>query len=184
MGTSQPSIETERLLLRLPQREDFDRYADMHADEETARHIGGAMPRAASWRKFLQMPGAWAMQGYAMFSVVEKSSGKWIGQVGPWQPEGWPGTEVGWAFHRDSWNKGYAREGAIATIDWAFANLGWSEVIHSINAQNTPSQELAKKLGSRILRQATLPPPYETVTLDIWGQSREEWLASRKELKA
>jgi RimJ/RimL family protein N-acetyltransferase len=184
MSANEPKIETARLLLRLPRREDFDRYADMHGDEETARHIGGAMPRGASWRKFLQMPGAWAMQGYAMFSVVEKSSGKWIGQVGPWQPEGWPGTEVGWAFHRDSWGKGYAREGAIATIDWAFANLGWTEVIHSINAQNTPSQELAKRLGSRILRQATLPPPYETVTLDIWGQSREEWLARRKELTA
>jgi len=184
MSATEPKIETARLLLRLPRREDFDRYADMHADEETARHIGGAMPRAASWRKFLQMPGAWAMQGYAMFSVVEKSSGKWIGQVGPWQPEGWPGTEVGWAFHRDSWGKGYALEGAIATIDWVFANLGWSDVIHSINPENTPSQALAKRLGSRILRQATLPPPYEMVTLDIWGQSREEWSARRKELAA
>ena len=182
MEIAKHQIETQRLILRLPRPEDFDRYAEMHADEETARHIGGAMPRAAGWRKFLQMPGAWAMQGYAMFSVVEKSSGKWIGQVGPWQPEGWPGTEVGWAFHRDSWGKGYAREGAIATVDWAFANLGWTEVIHSINPENTASQALAKRLGSRILRQATLPPPYETVTLDIWGQSREGWFARRKEL--
>ncbi|HEX4481764.1 MAG TPA: GNAT family N-acetyltransferase [Rudaea sp.] len=180
MKATEPVIQTERLMLRLPVRADFDRYADMHADAETARHIGGAMQRAAAWRKFLQMPGAWAMQGYAMFSVVEKSSGKWIGQVGPWQPEGWPGTEVGWAFHRDAWGNGYAREGAIATIDWAFANLGWTEVIHSISPENTPSQALAKRLGSRILRQATLPPPYETVTLDIWGQSRDEWLAHRK----
>lgn len=184
MGATEPKIETERLLLRLPLREDFDRYADMHADVETAKHIGGAMPRGAAWRKFLQMPGAWAMQGFAMFSVIEKSTGNWIGQVGPWQPEGWPGTEVGWAFHRDSWGKGYAREGAIATVDWAFENLGWTEVIHSINPENTPSQALAKRLGSRILRQATLPPPYETVTLDIWGQSREEWFARRKELAA
>ena len=57
-------------------------------------------------------------------------------------------------------------------------------MIHSINPENTPSQALAKRLGSRILRQATLPPPYETVTLDIWGQSREEWFARRKELAA
>jgi RimJ/RimL family protein N-acetyltransferase len=184
MSTTEPFIETERLLLRLPRREDFDTYADMHADHETAKHIGGAMPRAAAWRKFLQMPGAWAMQGYAMFSAIEKSSGRWIGQVGPWQPEGWPGTEVGWAFHRTAWGKGYAREGAIATIDWAFENLGWTDVIHSINAENFASQTLAKRLGSSILRQATLPPPYETIVLDIWGQSREEWFARRKELTA
>ena len=32
-----------------------------------------------------------------MFSVIEKDSGRWIGRIGPWQPEGWPGTEVGWS---------------------------------------------------------------------------------------
>jgi RimJ/RimL family protein N-acetyltransferase len=184
MSTNEPAIETARLLLRLPRREDFDRYAEMHGNPEAARHIGGAMPRAAAWRKFLQMPGAWAMQGYAMFSVIEKSSGNWIGQVGPWQPEGWPGTEVGWAFHPSAWGKGYARESAIVTIDWAFENLGWTDVIHSINSENVASQALAKRLGSRILRQANLPPPYETVVLDIWGQSRDEWFARRGELAA
>ena len=173
-------LETERLLLRLPRIEDFDGYAELHADEEAARHIGGAMPRAAAWRKFLQQPGAWMVQGYAMFSVCDKASGEWRGQCGPWQPEGWPGTEVGWAFRRSAWGKGYAREAAIVTIDWAFDNLGWSDVIHSINAENKPSQALAERLGSRVLRQASLPPPYETVTLDIWGQSREEWRTRRR----
>jgi len=173
-------LETERLLLRLPRIEDFDGYAELHADEEAARHIGGAMPRAAAWRKFLQQPGAWMVQGYAMFSVCDKASGEWLGQCGPWQPEGWPGTEVGWAFRRSAWGKGYAREAAVASIDWAFDNLGWTDVIHSINAENKASQALAQRLGSRVLRQASLPPPYETVTLDIWGQSREEWRTRRR----
>lgn len=172
-------LETERLLLRLPQREDFDAYAELHADEEAARYIGGALPRAAAWRKFLQMPGAWAMQGYAMFSVCDKVTGEWLGQCGPWQPEGWPGTEVGWAFKRAAWGKGYACEAAVASIDWAFGHLRWTDVIHSINAENRASQALAKRLGSRLLRQANLPPPYETVIVDVWGQSREQWLANR-----
>src|SRR5262245_55908181 len=100
-----PVLETQRLILRLPRVEDFERYADLNTDMEAMRYIGGHLPRAAAWRKFLQMPGAWVLQGYAMFSVIEKHSGKWIGQLGPWQPEGWPGTEVGWAFHRDAWGK-------------------------------------------------------------------------------
>ncbi len=66
------------------------------ADEETARFIGGVQTRPVAWRGFLTMAGAWAMQGFAMFSVIEKSSGRWIGRLGPWVPEGWPGTEVGW----------------------------------------------------------------------------------------
>ena len=31
-----------------------------------------------------------------MFSVFEKDSGRWIGRLGPWEPHGWPGKEVGW----------------------------------------------------------------------------------------
>ena len=107
-------LETERLLLRVAAGARIStRFAEFIADEEAARYIGGTQPRAAAWRKFLQMPGAWALQGFAMFAVIEKASGEWVGQLGPWQPEGWPGTEVGWAFHRDAWGKGYAhRSGA------------------------------------------------------------------------
>jgi RimJ/RimL family protein N-acetyltransferase len=172
-------LKTERLILRLPQVDDFDAYADMHANEEAARHIGGAQKRAASWRKFLQMPGAWAMQGFAMFSVVEKSSGRWIGQVGPWKPEGWPGNEVGWAFHPSAWGRGYATEAAIAAIDWAFANLDWSEMIHCIAPENHASQALAQRLGSRKRGPGKLPPPYEDAPTEIWGQTRDEWFARR-----
>ena len=179
MTSTNPQLETERLVLRLPRVEDFDAYADMHADEEAARHRYGALKRAASWRRFLQMPGAWAMQGFAMFSVVEKSSGQWIGQVGPWKPEGWPGNEVGWAFHPSVWGRGYATEAAVAAIDWAFAHLDWSEMIHCIAPENRASQALAQRLGSRKRGPGKLPPPYEDAPTEIWGQTRDEWLAQR-----
>ena len=125
------------------------------------------------------MPGAWAMQGVAMFSVVDKASGRWLGRAGPWQPEGWPGTEVGWSFLRSAWGKGYAREAAIAAIDWSFDHLGWTEVIHSIAPANTASQALAARLGSVNRGPGRLPPPHQDSPVDIWGQSREEWRARR-----
>ena len=102
-------LETPRLLLRLPRAEDLDPFAEMMADQEAARFIGGVMPRSVSWRGLMTMIGAWHANGFAMFSVVEKSSGRWIGRLGPWMPEGWPGTEVGWAIVRDCWGKGYAQ---------------------------------------------------------------------------
>ncbi len=175
-----PMIETERLILRLPEAADFEGFAELSGDEEAARHIGGHMPRAAAWRKFLQMPGAWAIQGFAMFAVVEKLSGRWIGNAGPWQPEGWPGTEVGWSFLRSSWGKGYAFEAATASIDWAFEHLAWSEVIHSIHPDNRASQKLAQRLGSGNRGPGKLPPPYEDSPTEIWGQTREQWFARRE----
>ena len=174
-----PRIETERLILRLPRREDFDRYAAVYADEEATRFLGGAMTRPAAWRKFLQGPGAWVIQGFAMFSVIEKSSGEWIGSLGPWRPEGWPGNEIGWVVHRKAWGKGYATEGATAAIDWAIANLGWNDIIHSIDTDNALAQNLARRLGSRILRRTKMPSPFENVELDVWGQTRAEWQARR-----
>ncbi len=173
-------LETERLILRLPRIDDFERYAELMADEDACRYIGGHQPRAAAWRKFLQMPGAWAVQGFAMFSVVEKSSGLWLGQLGPWRPDGWPGNEIGYVFHRDAWGKGYAVESAVAAIDWVFDRLGWTDIIHCIMPENLPSQKVARRLGSTLLRPGSLPPPQEDVRFDIWGQTRLQWKENRK----
>lgn len=174
-----PHLETARLILRPTAAEDFDGWATFMADEESTRHLGGVQPRTVAWRGFVAMAGSWVIQGFAMFSVIEKSSGRWIGRLGPWQPEGWPGTEVGWSLSRDVWGKGYATEGATATIDWAFANLGWTEVIHTIAPDNVASQAVARRLGSRNLRPGLMPAPFEALPIDIWGQSREEWFARR-----
>lgn len=176
-------IETRRLLLRLPQTGDFERYAELFADGEASRHIGGQLARGAAWRRFLQMPGAWMLQGFAMFSVVEKETGLWIGQAGPWRPDGWPGKEIGYAFHPQAWGKGYAVEAVAATIDWAFANLGWEDIIHCISPANVASKKVAQRLGSRLLREGcVLPPPADGHQVEVWGQSRRQWLENRERL--
>ncbi|WP_395676291.1 GNAT family N-acetyltransferase [Inquilinus sp.] len=161
-------------LLRPTQPEDFDAWAEFMADPEATRFLGGALLRTAAWRGFLTMAGAWTIQGFSNFSVIEKATGRWVGRLGPWQPEGWPGTEVGWGLCRDAWGKGYATEGGAAAIDWAFDQLGWTEVIHCIAPDNEPSKAVARRLGSRFRGLDRLPPPIDT-QVEIWGQTREEW---------
>jgi RimJ/RimL family protein N-acetyltransferase len=171
-----PSLETERLLLRVPQEADLDGFAALMADEEAARYIGGVQPRSAVWRGMATMTGAWLLKGYSMFSVIEKASGAWVGRIGPWAPEGWPGTEVGWGILREYWGRGYAGEAAIASIDWAFDHLGWTEVIHTIASENANSKALAARLGSRYLRMGRIPAPWD-LELEIWGQTKDAWRA-------
>jgi RimJ/RimL family protein N-acetyltransferase len=177
---SGPVLETARLILRVPRVEDFERYAELMGDEEASRYIGGRLERAPAWRRFLQMPGAWVVQGFAMFSVLDKSSGRWLGQAGPWRPDGWPGNEVGWSFHPDAWGRGYATEAAAAAMDWAFDTLGWDAVIHCIDPANAPSQRLAQRLGSLNRGMVKMPPPYEGLPTEMWGQTREEWVGNRR----
>jgi RimJ/RimL family protein N-acetyltransferase len=173
--TTALELTTARLTLRPTRLEDFDAWAAMMEDEEAARFIGGPQPRAVAWRGFMSVAGAWHLTGCSMFSVLERSSGRWIGRVGPWYPEGWPGPEIGWAIVRDRWGCGYATEAARASIAWAFEHLEWSRIIHSIAPDNHASQRVARKLGSRNGGPGRLPPPYESSVVEIWGQSRADW---------
>lgn len=175
-----PTLETERLILRPTAAEDFEPWAAFMADAEAARFIGGQQGRAQAWRGFATMAGAWVLNGWSNFSVIEKDTGRWVGRVGPWTPEGWPGTEVGWGLIRDVWGRGYAHEAAVASISWAFDALGWTEVIHVIDPENTPSQALARRLGSENRGPGRLPPPFEASVIDIWGQTREQWRARKR----
>ena len=108
MALIEPQLETPRLRLRPPVRDDFDAWALMAADPITMATLGGTQPRAVAWRAFVQMAGSWALYGFGMFSVIERSSGRWIGRVGPWRPDGWPGNEVGWGLVSDVHGQGYA----------------------------------------------------------------------------
>ena len=74
---------------------------------------------------------------------------------------------------------GFALEGAIATIDWAFAHLGWSDVVHTIAPENTPSIRLAQRLGSLNRGPVQLPAPHAELRVDLWAQTRAQWLARR-----
>lgn len=172
-----PVLETERLTLRPIAMEDFPRWAEMMADPEAARFLGGPQPAEVAWRGFMTMAGAWSLTGVSMFSVIERETGLWLGRIGPWTPLGWPGTEVGWGLHPDAQGRGYGVEAATATLDFAFDVLGWTDVIHCIDPDNTPSQRLAERLGSRNLGPTQLPRPFDAARVDRWGQSRDQWRA-------
>jgi RimJ/RimL family protein N-acetyltransferase len=173
-----PVLETERLMLRCPEEGDLDGFAEMMADPEVAQFLGGVAPRGVAWRFLATIAGSWVIHGFGMFSVVEKDSGRWIGRIGPWRPDGWPGSEVGWGLVRSAWGQGYATEAAGACLDFAFERLGWEEAIHVIDPGNGLSQAVARRIGSRYLRPGRLPAPID-LDLDIWGQSRAEWKARK-----
>lgn len=173
-------LSTPRLILRVPEAGDFDDWARFCADAETMRYLGGVQDRATAWRTMCGMAGAWIVRGFSMFSVIARDSGRWIGRVGPWQPEGWPGTEVGWGILPECTGRGLAQEAAAAAIDYAVDVLGWSDVIHTIHPDNHASIALAMRLGSTLRGPARLPAPLDAMRVDVWGQSAETWRAARR----
>lgn len=175
-------IETARLILRPTASEDFDAWAEFMSTD-ASRFIGGPQPRSTAWRGLATMAGSWALQGFGMFSLIEKASGRWVGRVGPWRPDGWPGDEVGWGVIPEVQGKGYATEAAAASMDWAIGRLGWTKIIHCIDPANAPSQGVARKLGSKILGSGRMPAPFDEHEVDFWGQTADEWRANRQRLE-
>lgn len=172
-------LETDRLILRPPRSEDLPDWTAMMADEEVARHIGGPHAQGAAWINMAVMAGSWMVSGFGNFSVLDKASGRFLGRAGPWRPVGWPGPEIGWAFRRDAWGQGYATEAAARTIDWAFATLGWSEIIHVIDEDNARSVAVARRLGSRLIGPHTLQLAAGDKVVSLYGQSRLDWETRR-----
>lgn len=172
-----PTLVTQRLVLRPFLPEDFEPWVAFHADPETMRYLGGVQTRAVAWRGLCAMAGAWSIRGFSMFSLAERDTGRWVGRVGPWQPEGWPGTEIGWGIARAFAGRGYAHEAAVAAIDFAFDTLGWAEVIHTIAPDNAASIALARKLGAANRGPTTLPSPMEQMPVDKWAQDATAWRA-------
>lgn len=143
-----PKIETERLILRGPKESDLDALAEFHQDEEASQYVGGIRPRYTVWRSIAADLGHWAIRGFGFFAVDLKDTGDFIGWCGPWSPEGWPGHEIGWGIFPKYQRNGYAIEAAIASMKFAYGELGWKTAISCIDPKNTGSIGVATKLGA------------------------------------
>ena len=173
------TLETERLTLRMVRESDLDSYAEMCADEMVMRyiHTGKTLSRAEAWRDMARVLGHWQLRGYGLWAVEERQSHTLVGRIGCWNPEGWPGFEVGWMLRRQYWGHGYATEGATAALNYSFTVLKVPHVISLIYPDNKPSIRVAHRLGEQLegtLEVAEIPG----VRLEVYGIHREAWVKS------
>lgn len=168
-------IETERLILRPIEPRDCDDHIAMMSDPLVADTLGGLQPRDLLWRQFASYLGHWSIRGYGWFSVEERNSGAWLGRVGPWMPEGWPGLECGWTIASAAWGKGYAPEAAIGATKWIFAQFpDLPRIISTIDPSNTKSQAVARKIGETKTDETF---DFSGFKLDVWAADRASWLS-------
>jgi RimJ/RimL family protein N-acetyltransferase len=157
-----PTVETARLRLRAPRETDLDAQAAMLGDPEAVRFIGGhVLGREESWRKLLAGPGMWLLLGYGYWTVEEKESGAYLGQIGfadfkravtP-SIEGLP--EMGWMLAPQAQGKGIATEAALGALGWADGALGRREIVAIIDEANFASIRVAEKAGFSSREPAT-----------------------------
>jgi len=131
--------------------DDLDAYAAMCADADVMRYLGDGKPltRPDAWRQIAMILGHWQLRGYGLLALEERGTGALVGRAGFFEPEGWPGFELGWMLRRASWGQGYATEAARRLLRHAFTDMGRERVISLIRAANAPSIRVAERLGER-----------------------------------
>ncbi|WP_298442844.1 GNAT family N-acetyltransferase [uncultured Ferrimonas sp.] len=166
-------LGTDRLRLRQWQPQDFDEYAALCADPLVMRYLGGTvLERADAWRHMAMLAGHWQLKGFGHWAVELKQTQAMIGRIGFFEPEGWPGFELGWTIARAHQRQGYASEGAKAALDWAFNHTPQQQVISLIHPENTASKQVALKLGERFWRNAVV----KGTNVCVYGIERGEHL--------
>lgn len=153
-----PVLETDRLILRAPQRGDYPAWAEF-VSSDRARFIGGPLDAGPAWRAMGHLTGHWVHRGFGMFILCEKSAPHSpIGMTGPWFPEGWPEQEIGWSlWSAEAEGRGFALEAAQAARGYAYGDLGWPTAVSYIRPENRRSIALAQRLSAVLDPDAATP---------------------------
>ncbi len=175
-------IETRRLRLRNWREEDIEPFIRHLNTGPVMRWLGGvrtAEQQAAAVReRFIAWQDA---RGFTFWVVERKADGDLLGFCGlkiadaagsPIEGE----YEVGWRLREDAWGRGYAKEAASATLDFAFDRLGAERVVALTVEGNAPSWGLMLRLG--MTRRADLD--YATAhwtdgPVIVHEMRREQW---------
>lgn len=149
-----PTIETARLRLRLHMTTDFDACSGMWSDAEVVRYIGGVPSTPAQcWSRLLVYAGLWHHLGYGYWAVEEKSSRRFIGEIGfaDFKRELTPSIEgrpeLGWALVSSAHGKGYATEATRAALEWLDRARPQDSSVCLIHPGNKASIRVAEKIG-------------------------------------
>jgi RimJ/RimL family protein N-acetyltransferase len=145
-------LETERLVIRNWQEDDWLLVRPMSLDPEVMRYIGHYQPwseqetcqfvtnRIADYERY----------GWTMWPLALKETGAFIGycgflrrQYGEYKGE----IEIGYALAKEAWGRGLAAEAGVKILEYGFDVLGFDRVIASARPENAPSIRVMEKMG-------------------------------------
>ena len=122
---------------------------EVYCDPEVMRFIpGGALADIRSVGSTLEIHAcAQQSRGFSSWAVVERGTGRVIGDVGfsIFEPTG--DIELGYTLIRDCWGRGYATEAAAACLAAGLSHLGAPRIVAVVDAENEASLGVAERIG-------------------------------------
>ncbi|MEM7512649.1 MAG: GNAT family N-acetyltransferase [Bacteroidota bacterium] len=144
-------FQSERLGFRTWQKSDLDTYAAMNADPDVMEFFPSLLSREVSKKSIENFEKHYEEHGFNFFPVDTLSENRFIGFIGMkrvgFEAFFTPCVEIGWRLDKAYWGKGYATEGALRCLKFAFEELG-EEAVYSFTAlQNKRSERVMQKIG-------------------------------------
>jgi RimJ/RimL family protein N-acetyltransferase len=168
-------IETERLLLREMNDDDFQPLYKVLADSEIMQHYPYTFDEARVRNWIQRNMDRYRIFGFGLLAVCLKETGEMIGDCGLTMQliNGQIKPEIGYHIRADKQRKGYAKEAAIAVRDWAFNNTPFNVVYSYMKYTNEASIKTAISYGCKQVGEFS--DEINGIT-KVFAITRDEWL--------
>lgn len=168
--------ETERLTFRKLEDGDFDTWLQFCSDPEIMQYFAfsetaSPVEKCRQWFDKIY----WRYENHlgGMNVLIDKSSGKFIGQCGllVQTVDGQEELEIGYSLMPQARGLGYALEAAGKCRNFAFQNDFADSIISIIHPDNLPSQQVALKNGMRLWKQTV----FNGMSVTVYRITKAEW---------
>ncbi|MFI6675152.1 GNAT family N-acetyltransferase [Kribbella sp. NPDC050470] len=147
-------IETDRLTLRRYRETDYEALLKLQSNDDVTRFLlyDSKTPeqvRESLADRLADVP--MDEDGQALtLAVIPRETGQHVGEVSLFvQNAAHQGGEIGFVFHPEFHGHGYAAEASVELLRLGFEELGMHRIIGRLDASNTASANLLKRLGMR-----------------------------------
>lgn len=148
-----PKIESERLVLREWNDKDIEPFVNLNSDPDVMRFFPKLLTANESKLFILKSNSILQEKQFGLWAVEVKNSSDFIGFIGLAEPDFeapfMPCIEIGWRLAKKFWGKGYATEGALRVLQYAFKDLQLNEVVSFTSELNIPSVRVMERIGMK-----------------------------------
>ena len=167
-------LETERLILREMDQNDFNSLYAVLADSDIMAHYPYTFDESRVRNWITRNMERYSKDGFGLWAVVLKGTGEMIGDCGITMQNihGRLLPEIGYHIRKDQQRKGYASEAAAACIRYSFENYAFPAVYSYMKYSNIPSQRTAMKNGMKFVEEYVDP---DNTYTRVYIINRKEW---------
>ena len=172
--TKVDTLRTERLLLRPWRDSDRAPFAAMNADPKVMEHFPALSTREESDAAADRIVARMEQQGFGLWAVEVPGLAEFDGFIGLSRADailGFPAVEIGCRLAAQHWGRGYATEGARASLAHAFDGLSLDEVVSFTTTANDRSRHVMEKIGMTRRPEDDFDHPKRSTSVE-WAASR------------